>query len=141
MTAKELIHYQLQSSRHMLLAVLNTIPEASLEVCAAEQDMSSIDSLNHLAESYEHLIELSYGRKMAWGKFDIRSLPWAKMLNEAISIRDRALAAVPGDTDEELKLLNLYVLEHELYHIGRLCLIALKTVPDWNPYSIYPQVT
>lgn len=138
MTALTLFQAQLEDAGFQLSKVLEGMPETAMDLKATEGGMSPREQIAHLMEAYEAFLCQSAGRDYEWGTFKPSRSDSNGLIDEFQVQRGKAIAAaLAKEDDASLLQANMYILGHDYYHVGQLCLARLAAQPDWNPYSIY----
>ncbi|MDQ2987018.1 MAG: DinB family protein [Armatimonadota bacterium] len=138
MTAQELLRFQLDDLGFQLQACLEPMTEAQLDTRPAQQGGTPRETVEHLCEAYMAFLAGVDGEKWSWGTFSIEDKSKGNLLATFSEIRGRAVAAVCASDDEKcLKEAHAYIVAHDAYHVGQLCLVLMTTDPDWDAYSIY----
>jgi hypothetical protein len=138
MTATDLIKDQLEDSGYQLTKVIEGMPEHGFDHKLTDGAMTPREQIAHLAEAYECFSVNAAGGKYEWGTYKAASADTAALTTEFMKQREKAVAAALSDSsDEKIKLANDYILGHDYYHVGQMCLSRLAVEPDWDAYSIY----
>lgn len=138
MTAAELLRYQLDDVGFQLTKCFEPMGDAQLDTKLSKQGMTPRETIEHLCEAYEACLSGFEGKKWEWGAYSIEDKSKENLIETLRQTRERAVAAATsGEGDKRLKEGHAYILAHDAYHVGQLCLINLMTMPDWDPYSIY----
>ena len=138
MTTHELLKEQLDDSGYQLDKAYEGMPEQGMDYKATEGCMSPREQLGHLMEAYEAYIQQTQGKKYDWGSFTPASSETGPLLAEFRDQRAKAAAAaLASDSDEMIKSAHMYVIGHDYYHVGQVCLALLAVEPGWDPYAIY----
>ena len=138
MTAQEFLRYQLDDLEFQLRACFEPMSEAQLDTSPAEKAYTPRQAIGHLCEAYEAFIARMNLTEWKWGSY---SLPYDAKDQALVTLwetRNRAAeAACSSDMDEVHRMAHAYIIAHDAYHVGQLCLVLMQTNPDWDPYSIY----
>ena len=137
MTAKELLEFQIDDAGYQLDQVLSGFPEAAMDHKAEGLTMTPRESISHLCEAYLALDKTIKGEKHEWGTYQPVDTSTASLLSEMKSLRDSAVAGSLTDDDDKLKEGHAFIVAHDYYHVGQMCLARLAVEPEWNCYSIY----
>lgn len=136
MTALELLRYQLDDGTFQLNACLAPLPEEHYDLKVTPEGMSAREMAVHLCECAEALLAHVEGRPFRWGEFRLDDTSKSGLLAAWQDARARAVTAALAD-DRYAREAHAYLVAHDAYHVGQLCLIHLATNPGFNPYSIY----
>lgn len=105
--------------------------DAQLDTRAAQSTPRA--TIAHLCECYEAYLAHLSGTPWEWGSYSADAT-----LDTLWQTRAKAVeAACSAGTDDALRTAHAYIVAHDAYHVGQLCLVHLQTNPDWDPYSIY----
>lgn len=138
MTAHQLFEQQLADAGYQLDNVLKAMPEACMDHKVTEGSMTPKEQIAHLMEAYHAFQESAAGRKYEWNTFRPASTETAALIAEFKAKRAATVAtALAGDSEDKLITAHKYILGHDYYHVGQICLARLATQPDWDPYAIY----
>lgn len=137
MTAQEFAKSELEHVGHMLDVVFTGLDPDLLDRKALPRAMSMRETAVHLAECYQCAIVVAGGGKHEWGSYLPSTLEWPALLHEMQRLRAKAVAACLDGTDEGLERAYDYVIAHDNYHVGQLCLIRIDADGGWDSYSIY----
>ena len=137
MTASELMEYEVENTGYQLAACFKDLPPSLLDAKATEKSMSPRETAAHLCESYLALNAHIEGKEYEWGSFGSEGLSWDQLLDAVFDLRSKAGKASCVEIDDRLKSGHDYMVAHDAYHVGQLCLLRIQNEPDWEPYSIY----
>ena len=137
MLATELLSFQLDNVGNQLQKALDGITDSQCDHKVCSTAMTVRDMLEHLAECYHAMLEEAAGREHEWGNYSIGDKSLDNLMNVVFELREQACkAALTGD-DARLKSGFSFIVEHDAYHLGQICLVRMETNPEWNPYSLY----
>ena len=137
MTASEFLQHELADLDFMLDKVYEGIDEQALDLKMTSQAMTAREIAVHLAECYLAAHEVANGRKYPWGTYKAETTAWPALFQEMKTRRAAAVEACKSDSDEVLKAGYAYIVGHDSYHVGQLCLIRLEADATWNAHCIY----
>lgn len=138
MDAKQFLSFQLEDAGYQLAKCYEGISDAVLDAKVAD-GMTPREAYEHLGDAYRAYVATLAGEKYEWGSFRCADRSWAGMWREVSEARNQAVAAaMAAEGDDALKMANAYLLGHEYYHVGQVCLVRIANDPDFDPYSIYP---
>ena len=138
MDAKDLLKTQLDDAGFQLSKVLEGMPEDALNKKLTSDSMSPKEQVAHLCEAYEAFKVNSSGGKYEWGTYQVPTSDTKSLVEEFKRKRAEAVDQVMSNpTDETMKHAHEYILGHDYYHVGQMCLARLAVQPDWNAYAIY----
>jgi hypothetical protein len=138
MTATELLKDQLDDAGYQLTKVLEGMPEEALDKKLTPSSMSPREQVGHLCEAYEAFKVSAAGGKYEWGSYQPDNLETSLLVKELEAQRAKAVsAALNNPSDSTLKHAHEYILGHDYYHVGQMCLARLAVQTDWDPYAIY----
>ena len=134
MDAKQFLAIQLDDAGYQLEKCFQGISEAAMNLKVCDAAMTPRDILVHLGDVYKAFLVIQAGEKYEWGSYQPSEVSWG----EVSEMRKAAVSsALASEGDEALKMANAYVLAHDYYHVGQVCLARVQTEPDFDPYSIY----
>ncbi len=96
---------------------------------------SIIEIVAHLCEVSYAFNEFSNGREYRWGTFSVATDSSCLVMDRYKQFRSSM--NFEKNQDNVNKALE-YIVLHESYHVGQICLIRIHLYPDWDYYSIYP---
>jgi hypothetical protein len=138
MTATDLIKDQLDDSGYQLAKVIDGMPESGFDHKLTDIAMTPREQIAHLCEAYECFSVNAGGGKYEWGTYTAETGDTAALTVEFSKQRQKAVSAALSDaSDEKIKLANDYIVGHDYYHVGQMCLSRLAVQPDWDSYTIY----
>jgi len=138
MNATDLLKEQMDDAGYQLTKVLEDMPEDALNKKVTSGSMSPREQVAHLCEAYEAFKVNATGGKYEWGSYKAPSSETASLINELKSQRAKAVdQAVTSSTPEAIKHAHEFIVGHDYYHVGQMCLARLDVQPDWDPYTIY----
>ena len=138
MTIHDFTKNAMASSGHQLDQALAGLKEEHVDTKVGGIAMSPRELLEHLADCYVNTVDAAEGKEPNWGSYSAPDKSWSGLLAEFKSTRAKAvekILAAPEDKVGDLAL--AYVVMHDAYHVGQLCLVRIATDPTWDPYSIY----
>ncbi len=136
MTATELLRFQLDDGTFQLKACLEPMTDAQLDTRPAPGGMTPRETAVHLCECYEAFLAECEGRKHPWGSYAVSDTSKENLLSHLWATRQRA-AAVALEKEDQAQHAHAFLVAHDCYHVGQLCLVLMTTNPEWDPYSIY----
>lgn len=132
------LEYGLDQSKLQIEKVFEGIGEAELDMKLTDQAMTPREILEHLCECYHAVITEAAGGKHEWGTYSIEDKSFANLTKQAWSLRAQAAQAALDKGDEEAAMYAFnYIILHDAYHVGQMCLVRMKADPNWNAYAIY----
>ena len=138
MTATELLQDQMEDAGFQLSKVLEGMPEEAMDKKVTDGSMSPREQVAHLCEAYEAFKVNASGGKYEWGTYKAPATETAALVREFKAQRDDAVhQALSNPNPESIKHAHEYILGHDYYHVGQMCLARLAVQPDWNAYAIY----
>jgi hypothetical protein len=138
MTAAELLKDQLDDSGYQITKVLEGMPESGMDHKVTPGSMTPREQISHLCEAYEAFKINSAGGKYEWGSYKAAAHETGALTAEFQAKRGEAVAAaLANPTPETMKHAHEFIVGHDYYHVGQMCLARLAIQPDWNSYAIY----
>ncbi len=137
MTATEFAKEELDNVGYMLEQAFEGIDDKTLDLRTSSKSMTAREMAEHLSECYQAVITTSRGEKYEWGSFRAADKSWPALGNEMKAMRAKAVLTCLDGTDEALRRAKDYLISHDNYHVGQLCLIRLEADENWDAYSIY----
>ncbi len=138
MTAHKLLEDQLQDAGYQLEKVLEDMPASTMDHKVTSGSMTPKEQIAHLMEAYQAFLETAAGRKHEWGSFHPASTDNAELVAEFKAKRTQAVGAALSTEDAAIVWhAHQFIIAHDYYHVGQMCLARLATQPDWDPYAIY----
>jgi len=123
---------------YQLTKVLEDMPENALDKKVTSGSMSPREQVAHLCEAYEAFRVNAGGGKYEWGSYETPSTETAALMNEFKSQRAKAVdKALACSTPEEIKHAHEFIVGHDYYHVGQMCLARLEVQPEWDGHAIY----
>ena len=139
MDAKQFLAFQLDDAGYQLDKCFDGISEEALNLKVCTSAMTPKEICVHLGDVYSAFVKMQAGEKHEWGSFKLNDDTWPAAWLEVKSLRNSASAAAKNvEGDDGQKMVNAYILGHDYYHVGQICLARVQTEPDFDPYSIYP---
>ena len=136
MTEKELLRHQIDDAGFQLDKVFESIEEASLDFRLTEHAMTPREILAHLCECYVATSVGTEGKEHEWGTYTAPDTTWPALFNNMKELRATAAEAALATPDYETKT-SAFMIAHDFYHVGQMCMVRLVRDPSWNAYSIY----
>lgn len=100
--------------------------------------MTPDEQMEHLCEVYHAFLLTADGGKYEWGNSYSTGL---SSLPEKMEFLKSQHDIVVNKTEQNPELLGEkvcdFILSHNGYHVGQMCLVRLNLNSDWNAYSIY----
>lgn len=138
MNALELLEYEIIQVGRQIDACLDGMSEACYDTKVSPIAMSPREILQHLADAYEAHVVTMRGEKYEFGSFVIADKSTDGIRKAFKDQRAKAVkVALAAATDKGLKESYDYIVGHDNYHVGQLCLCRVASDPDWDYYSIY----
>jgi uncharacterized damage-inducible protein DinB len=137
MTASELMRFQLDKVGSQLEKCLEPHDDASLDAKASPHGMTTRQMVEHLCEAYEAFLAETEGRKWDWGSYAAADRSKEGLMRTFRETRARAVRAADSQDETTLRHAHEYLVAHDAYHVGQICLVNLAAKPEWDPYSIY----
>ena len=137
MTANDFALAQLNLAGYMLDKVYEGIDERTLDLRVSPTAMTAREMAEHLSECYVAAAKIAVGEKHEWGNFESADKSWPALLNQMRDLRTVAMDACLNGSDEGLDCASHYVISHDNYHVGQLCLLRIAADSSWDPYCIY----
>jgi len=138
MTAQHLLADQLADAGYQLDKLLEGMPEAALDHKVTPGAMTPREQVAHLMEAYHAFLETTAGRKHEWGSYRPVAQDTSALISEFKVKRAQAVAAALDPANEaKLHEAHEFLIGHDYYHVGQMCLARIATQPDWNCYAIY----
>ncbi len=125
--------------------LLNAIKDISEE----EFHMKVLGELRSIADILIHICEVSYafsmyadGEKYEWGTYTIPFHEMRGLLDVYHQLRKDAESKYLSRIEDKhvTELWLDYIVLHESYHIGQICMLRRLLQPEWDYYSIYKQI-
>lgn len=140
MDAKEFLAFQLADAMYQLSKCYEGISDAALNLRISEGGRSPRQICEHLGEVYQAFLTTLEGKKHQWGSFSFADASWPSVYESTMELRLKAVQAIETSNDEEvLKMANTYLLAHDYYHIGQICLARVQSEREFDPYAIYQE--
>ncbi|OJU65479.1 MAG: hypothetical protein BGO01_16610 [Armatimonadetes bacterium 55-13] len=136
MTAKELLINQLEDAGYQLEKAYEGIDESTLDHRITKDAMTPRETLVHLSEAYYAVIEDAAGRQHEWGSYVAPDTSWPGLWKIASELRSKAVETTLSSPDGAMKA-HAYIIAHDYYHVGQVCLARLGCNSEWNAYAIY----
>ena len=138
MNATDLLHEQLDDAGYQLSKVLEDMPEDAMDKKVTRGAMSPREQVAHLCEAYEAFRVNSSGGKYEWGTYKPSAHDVGALVKEFEAKRAQAVSqALSNPSDETVKHAHEFILAHDYYHVGQMCLARIASQPDWDCYAIY----
>lgn len=138
MTAHELLQTQMKDVGIQLGNAFKGITDDGIDDKPVEGAMSPREQVAHLAECYIAVVTQLGGGKHEWGTYTPKATSWGPLVEEMQGLRAKAVAGIlASDSDDALKTGSAFVVGHDNYHIGQLCMCRMDAEPSWDAYSIY----
>lgn len=138
MNAKELLEFEMDKAGKQLDACFAGISEQGMDTKCSPVGMTPRETLAHLCDAYEAHVVTMRGEKYDFGSFVIEDKSTENLLKTFRAQRAKAMAvALSGDDDKSLHEGYEYIVGHDNYHVGQLCLARIQSEPGWDYYSIY----
>ena len=108
-----------------------------LRICPEARTAREI--LEHLCDCYQGYMDMSHGKQYEWGSFKAEGYSALKLLDIRNELRKKAesFALAHANDPKSAEFALGFLVLHETYHVGQMCLLHIKVDPNWNPYSIY----
>jgi hypothetical protein len=140
MTAHELLESQLADAGFQLDKTLEGMSDATLDHKVTPGAMTPREQVAHLMEAYHAFLETTAGRKHEWGSYHPAAQDAGGLIAEFKAKRAQAVAAALDPAHEaKLHEAHEFLIGHDYYHVGQMCLARIATQPDWNSYAIYKE--
>jgi len=97
----------------------------------AANGMTPRETMVHLCDVYQYVVEKARGGEPRWNQYQ-----GGGSLDDFDSLRARAVDACFA-SDHASELLTDYIVVHDAYHVGQLCMIRRACEPGWDVYAIY----
>jgi uncharacterized damage-inducible protein DinB len=138
MTAHDLLEFEMIRAGKQIDACLNGMAESAYDEKCSPNGMTPREMLEHLCDAYEAFIVASRGEKYDFGSFVVEDKSTANLRSVFSSQRAKAVAAALGkDDDKHQREAYEYIVGHDNYHVGQLCLCRMQSDPAWDTYAIY----
>jgi len=137
MTAAELLAWQIDDSGFQIEKALEGLAPDERDCRIHEGAMSPNEVVAHLCECYVACAAHVGGGKHEWGSFKFGDESWEERLARWGDLRAKAKTAALAGDEEALQSGYLYIVGHDVYHVGQLCQLRLHLDPDWPFMSIY----
>ncbi|MBI1757509.1 MAG: hypothetical protein HY248_00540 [Fimbriimonas ginsengisoli] len=137
MNATELVRYGLDNVGHHLSMTFEGIDERGMDARVAPVGKTAREIVAHLCECYRAALDVCRTGKHEWGSFRIEETSWPKLISLWTQMREEAVAECLAGDEGRLKVAVDYVMLHDEYHVGQMCLIRLQADPNWDSDSIY----
>ncbi len=138
MNATDLLKDQLDDAGYQLSKVLEGMPEQAMDKKLTAGSMSPREQVGHLCEAYEAFKVNAGGGKYEWGSYAPSSTATPALIKEFQSQRSKAVdQALANPSPETIKHAHEYIVGHDYYHVGQMCLARLDVQPEWDCYAIY----
>lgn len=138
MTPPSLLQEALAQTEYQLTKVLEGLGEDDFSFRVSPHAMTPLETVWHLTEVCVAYISEVQGEKYAWGSYKPASTSIGEAIEELFAIRSQAVAVALTDnkTDSGKRAFE-YLVTHEAYHVGQLCLARIELDRNWDAYSIY----
>lgn len=138
MTQIELLETQMRDVGTQLDNAFKGMTEAGYDCKPSASAMTPREQLTHLGECYQAVVDQLEGKKHEWGTYKPVATEWSALQAEVMDLRTKAVAGVLKDgSDDALKAGSAFVVGHDNYHVGQLCICRMESDSGWDPYSIY----
>jgi hypothetical protein len=138
MNALELLEYEINQVGKQIDACLNGMSESCMDTKCSPAGMTPREILGHLCDAYEAHVVTMRGEKYEFGSFQIEDKSTANLRRIFADQRAKAVkVALSNSEDETLHEGYDYIVGHDNYHVGQLCLSRVQDDPNWDYYSIY----
>ena len=138
MNAKELLEYEMSQVGKQIEACLDGMSEECMDSKCSPVGMTPREMLEHLCDAYEAHAATMRGEKYNFGSFVIADKSTDNLRNVFRAQRAKAVGvALSGDDDKSLHEGYDYIVGHDNYHVGQLCLCRVQSDPSWDYYAIY----
>ena len=135
MDAKQFLAIQLEDAGYQLEKCYEGISDTAMNLKVCEVAMTPKEILIHLGDVYKAFLAIHAGEKYEWGSYQPKDVSWS----EVAAMRKVAVtSALASDSEDGMKMANAYILGHDNYHVGQVCLARIQSEPGFDPYSIYP---
>ncbi len=138
MDAMEFTKSQVDLAGYKLEKAYEGASEQVIDLKICSEAMSPREIAAHLAECYQCVITEAPGGKFEWNSFSPSTTDWPALFDEMMALRELAVNACLKEGGESgAERAANYIVDHDNYHVGQLCLARLQANPDWDPLSIY----
>lgn len=138
MTTLEFAKKQSDSVSYMLQKAYEGAGDSVLDIKISEHAMTPREVAAHLGECYQAVLTETSGGKHEWGSFKPATTEWPALFEETMLLRSKAVEACEKEGgDQGAQRISDYIVTHDNYHVGQLCLARLQGDPSWDPYGIY----
>ncbi len=102
------------------------------------QSMSPMEQAEHLCEVYFAFLTEAKGGKYEWGQgYDSGKATLEDKIELICSQHSEAVGLVEQNPDSTGKVACDFIISHNGYHVGQLCILRMMLDAEWNPYCIY----
>lgn len=138
MDAKQFLAFQLEDAGFQLSKCFEGISEEAVELKINDVGMTATEICQHLGDAYQAFLMTLAGEKYEWGSYKLADASMPAAWGLVSALREQAVAATLASNSAEVwKMANAYILAHDYYHVGQICLARARTEPDFDPYCIY----
>lgn len=137
MTAHELLRYQLDDAGYQITQVMSGFPEIAMDVVPVGFSLSPRQTVMHLTEAYMALLAEIAGKQHEWGSYDPEDKSTEAILADFVGKRAEVVEGVLNGSENLLVKAHMYIVGHDYYHVGQLCLARLSAESEWDFFSIY----
>ncbi len=138
MTGNDFIKHALDSLETQLTSCYNEISEVEMDHKITPDAMSPREIAAHLCEVYQAFSTEAAGGKHEWGNYDAGDRSTSIIIEKMFSMRKNVVDLALQSSDEAtVKHAIDYIVLHDPYHVGQICLARIACNKEFNPYSIY----
>jgi len=128
----------LASSVYQVEKVFEGLTEDQINIKITDQAMSALEHAEHLCEVYHAFMVEADGGKYEWGQaYSSGCNTLSEKLELILSSHGKAVDLTESNPDGVGATVCDYIISHNSYHVGQMCLLRMKLDSAWNPYCIY----
>lgn len=136
MDARELLAWALEDSLYQVEKSYEGLADFDYKLNSIAKTPREI--LTHFCETCEAFVTEANGGTHTWGTYSLPPMEPNELMAKYRKLRAEASEVALMATDPKMiKKASEYLVSHESYHVGQLCLIRLAIDPNWNAYSLY----
>lgn len=138
MKTNEFLSDQFAHIAYQVDKVFEGLKEDHYDFRVSSKAMTPRETLEHLCEVAEACYKENIGEAHEWGTYTIADKSTENLHATYLKLRKRAIdATLASESPDNWKRASAYIVSHEAYHVGQLCLMRMECESEWDPYSIY----
>ena len=138
MDGKSLLDSSISGAGTQLTRTLAGLTDEALDFRAHPSAMSLREQLVHLSECYLAMEAEVKGQEYDWGSYK-SDLTTVNELVADLFARRRVATDIALSNEEPAAMLTAvsFLVLHDAYHVGQLCLLRQAFDPEWSSFAIY----